>query len=96
MVKWSVAVTADGDRVLSREEVVELADAVAVWSGVATGIGTSGYGARLLIEASAPDEAERRARQVFADAARTAGLPAWPISSVTMVSEDEDDPEFFA
>jgi hypothetical protein len=95
-VKWSVAVTADGDRVLSHEEVVELADAVAVWSGVATGIGTNSYGARLLIDAPTPDEAERRARTVFADAARTAGLPAWPISGVTMVSEDDDDPELFA
>lgn len=92
-MRWSVVVTADGDRVLTREEVVELADAVAVWSGVATGIGTSSYGARLLIEAPAPDEAERRARTAFADAARRAGLPAWPISGVTLTGED-DDPEF--
>jgi hypothetical protein len=95
-VKWSVAVTADGDRVLSREEVVELADAVAGWSGVATGIGTASYGARLLVEAPAQDVAELRAREVFAQAARTAGLPAWPISSVTTTGEDDDDPEFFA
>lgn len=90
-MKWSVAVTADGDRALSREEVVELADAVAVWSGVATGIGTSSYGAQLLIEAPTGDDAEQRARDAFTQAARTAGLPPWPISSVSMIGEDEDD-----
>jgi hypothetical protein len=90
---------ADGDRELSREEVVELADAVAVWSGVATGIGTSSYGAQLLIEAPEPDVAEQRARDAFAEAARTAGLPPWPISSVTLLGEDDepdDEPGSFA
>lgn len=81
---------ADGDRELSREEVVELADAVAGWSGVATGIGTSSYGAQLLIDAPEPEVAEQRARDVFAEAARIAGLPPWPISSVTMIGEDDD------
>jgi hypothetical protein len=89
-VKWSVAVMADGDRELSREEVVELADAVALWSGVATGIGTSSYGAQLLIEAPEPEVAEQRARDAFAQAAQAAGLPPWPISSVTMIGEDDD------
>ncbi|NBH04282.1 hypothetical protein [Amycolatopsis sp. SID8362] len=94
-MKWSVAVVADGDRMLSREEVVELADAVAAWSGIATGIGTSSYGAQLLIEADTRDDAEQRARDAFALAARTAALPPWPISSVTTTSED-DEPEDFA
>lgn len=89
-MKWSVAVMADGDRELSREEVVELADAVAVWSGIATGIGTSSYGAQLLIEAPEPEVAEQRAREAFAEAARTAGLPPWPISSVTLFGEDDE------
>ena len=39
-MRWSVGIEAEGDRVLSREEVVELADAVAANSGIATGIGT--------------------------------------------------------
>lgn len=91
-VKWSVAVTAEGDRILAREEVVELADAVAVWSGIATGIGTTSYGAQLLIEAAERDTAEQRAREVFTQAAQTAGLPSWPISSVTMISEDDEEP----
>jgi hypothetical protein len=51
-VRWSVGIEAAGDRVFSREEVVELADAVAASSGVATGIGTSRYGARLLVVAA--------------------------------------------
>ena len=84
---------ADGDRELSREEVVELADAVALWSGIATGIGTSSYGARLLIDAPEADVAEQRARDAFAEAARTAGLPLWPISSVTLTSEDDPVPD---
>jgi hypothetical protein len=82
---------ADGDRELSREEVVELADAVAPLSGIATGIGTNSYGAQLLIEAPEPAAAEQRAREAFAEAARTAGLPSWPITSVTMISEEEDE-----
>ena len=32
-MRWSVGVEAQGDRVLTREEVVELADAVAASSG---------------------------------------------------------------
>ena len=92
-MKWSVAVTAEGDRVLSRAEVVELADAVTAWSGIATGIGTSGYGARLLIEAPGPEAAEQRARDAFAQAARTAGLPPWPISGVSLISEDSEEDE---
>ena len=56
-MRWSVGIEAEGDRVLSREEVVELADAVAASSGIATGIGTNRYGAQLLIEAGTRDEA---------------------------------------
>ncbi len=36
-VRWSVGIEAEGDRVLTREQVVELADAVAASSGIATG-----------------------------------------------------------
>ena len=39
-MRWSVGIEVEGDRVLSREEVVELADAVAATDGIATGIGT--------------------------------------------------------
>jgi hypothetical protein len=40
-VRWSVGIEVEGDRVLTREEVVELADAVAASGGIATGIGSS-------------------------------------------------------
>ncbi len=50
-MRWSVGIEAEGDRILTREEVVELADAVAASNGIATGIGTSRYGAQLVVEA---------------------------------------------
>jgi hypothetical protein len=92
-VRWSVGIETQGDRVLSREEVVELADAVAPSSGIATGIGTNRYGAQLLVQAASRDEAITRARQEFARAVATAGLPVYPIVRVEAVSEDEDSGE---
>jgi hypothetical protein len=91
-VRWSVSLLAEGDREITREEVVELADTVAVSSGIATGIGTASYGAQLRVEADTRDEAVARGRSVFAEAAARAGLPPWPVSSVEAVAEvDEDD-----
>ena len=40
-MRFSVTVVAEGDRLLTREEIVELADAVAVHQGIASGIGTA-------------------------------------------------------
>ncbi|WP_426565913.1 hypothetical protein ACPPVT_04930 [Angustibacter sp. McL0619] len=88
---WSVLVEADGDRAVTREEVVELADAVAAASGIASGIGTNGYGARLLVEADTPDEATALGREEFTRAAAAAGLPPWPIVTLTATSEDDDE-----
>jgi len=90
-VKWSVTVVAEGDREVSREEVVELADAVAVHGGIASGIGTNRYGAQMVIEADDRDTATTRARDEFTRAAATAGLPPWPIADVDAVSEAEDE-----
>ena len=89
-MKWSVGVEAEGDRVLSREEIVELADAVAVADGIATGIGTNRYGAQLVVQAGSRDEAIEKATQEFAQAAARAGLPAWPVARAEAVSEAED------
>ena len=50
-MRWSVGIEAEGDRVLAHEEIVELADAVAASSGIATGIGTNRYGAQLIVQA---------------------------------------------
>src|SRR5262245_948104 len=80
VMRWSVSVVAAGDREVSREEVVELADAVAASSGIATGIGTNSYGAQLLVEADDRDDAVARGRALFAEAAALAGLPPWPVS----------------
>jgi hypothetical protein len=85
-----VGIEAEGDRVLSREEIVELADAVAASSGIATGIGTNRYGAQLLIDASTRDEAIGKAKAEFARAVAEAGLPAYPIVRVEAMGENED------
>ena len=90
---WSVGIEAEGDRVLTREEVVELADAIAPQAGVASGIGTNHYGARLIVRAGSRDEAIERATQEFVKAAARAGLPAAPIVRVDAVSEEEDEEE---
>ena len=89
-VKWSVGIQAEGDRVISREEIVELADAVAPSSGVASGIGTNRYGATLVVEARSRDEAIEMATAEFTRAAATAGLPGFPIVRIEAVGEDED------
>jgi len=89
-VKWSVGIQTEGDRVISREEIVELADAVAPSSGVASGIGTNRYGATLVVEARSRDEAIELATAEFTRAAATAGLPGFPIVRVEAVGEDED------
>jgi hypothetical protein len=89
-VRWSVGIETQGDRVLSREEVVELADAVATSSGIATGIGTNRYGAQLLVDAATRDEAIEKATAEFSRAVETAGLPVYPIMRVEAVGEDEE------
>jgi hypothetical protein len=89
-VRWSVGIEAEGDRVFTREEVVELADAVATSNGIATGIGTNRYGAQLLVEADTRDDAIGKATVVFLVAARTAGLPTAPIVAAVATSEAEE------
>jgi len=90
-VQWSVSAQASGDRELSREEIVELADAVAPAGGVASGIGQTAYGAQLLVEATSRDEALELGASIFTAAAARAGLPAWPISAISALGEDEDE-----
>ena len=90
-MRWSVGVEAEGDRILSREEVVELADAVAASHGIATGIGTSRYGAQLIVEADSRDDAIGKATEQFLAAAAAAGLPAAPVVRTEAVSETEED-----
>jgi hypothetical protein len=89
-VRWSVGIQAEGDRVLSREEIVELADAVAPFDGIATGIGTSRYGAQLVVLAGSRDEAIEKAKKQFTRAAAQAGLPQGPIVRAEAIGETED------
>jgi hypothetical protein len=85
-----VSVVAAGDRPVSREEVVELADAVAASGGIASGIGTNRYGAQLIVDAQDRATAVQLATEEFMRAAARAGLPRWPIAEVGAVSEAED------
>jgi hypothetical protein len=91
-----VTVEADGDRVITREEIVEFADAVAAHGGIASGIGTTRYGAQLAVEAASREAAVERASAEFARAVRRAGLPAWPAAVGEVVGEDDDEPGFLA
>ena len=59
-------------------------------AGIASGIGTTRYGAQLVVEADTREEAIELARAEFVRAAAQAGLPAWPIVAVDAISEDDD------
>lgn len=87
-MRWSVAIEAAGDRVLTREEIVELADAVAPSGGIASGIGTPRYGAQLLVEAPDRATAAELATRDFARAVATAGLPVYPVVRTEVLGED--------
>ena len=89
-VRWSVGIEAEGDEVLTREQVVDLADAVAATEGIATGIGTNRYGAQLIVEADSREDAIERATEEFWRAVRKARLRPAPIVRTEAVSEDED------
>lgn len=90
MTSWSVTIEASGNRPLTREEIVSLADAVARHDGVAAGIGSTTYGVQILVEAPSRDEAAERAKALFAAAVAEAGLPAWPVSNLVPVSEQDE------
>jgi hypothetical protein len=93
MTEWSVGIETTGDVVMKREQIVELADAVAIHSGIASGIGNPGYGAKLVVRAQTREEAVEKATELFLDAAVRAGLPLWPVTSIEAKSEYEIDPE---
>jgi hypothetical protein len=93
-MRWSISLRADGDRYLEREEIVDLADAVAQWEGVASGIGTMSYSAQIVIEAQDSDSAVALATERFTDAAVQAGLPGWPVTWTESVSEESELEEF--
>jgi hypothetical protein len=90
LIRWSVGIEAEGHRIMKREEVVELADAVATCDGIATGIGTNRYGAQVVVFADSRADAIQKGKERFADAVQKAGLPVYPIVRIEVVSEDED------
>ena len=89
-MRWSVSLVADGHRVVTHDEIVELADAVAVDQGIASGIGTATYGAQLVIEAATEEKAVEVAVATLEAAARQAGLPAWPVHRAGVIGEEDD------
>ena len=89
-MRWSVGIEVEGDHVLTPEEVVELADAIAATDGIATGIGTNRYGAQLIVAAESREEAIGKATEEFWRAVRKAGLRPAPVVRTEAVSEDED------
>lgn len=90
LVKWSVSIKAEADRLMEREEIVELADAVAIYSGIATGMGQATYGAQIVVEAINRDEAIARGSRIFKEAVAAAGLPDFPIVFTEAITEEED------
>lgn len=90
-MRWSVGIQAEANRTLSREEVVELADAVAAYDGIATGIGSNRYGAQLVVRADSRDEAIEKATRHFTRAVEQARLPDGPIVRTEAISEDDDE-----
>ena len=89
-MNWSVSLMAEGDRVMTVEEIVALADAVADRSGIASGIGTMTYGAQMVIAAATADEALQIAIPAFSSAAKAAQLPEWPVTWADAISEDDE------
>jgi hypothetical protein len=89
-MRFSVSLRAEGDREVTLEEVVELADAVATLNGIASGFGTMGYGAQIVVEADTSDAAVDLALEQFTAAVATTSLPQWPVTQAETIGEDED------
>lgn len=85
-----MSIQAEGDREVTLEEVVDLADAVATLEGIASGYGTMGYGAQIVVEADISDIAAEIALEKFVQAVAKTSLPEWPITRVETVAEDDD------
>ncbi len=89
-MRFSVSLVAEGDREVSLDEVVALADAVAGHEGIASGVGAFDYGAQIVVDAPDSDRAVELAMEAFAAAVDRAGLPAWPVTRAETISEQDD------
>ena len=90
VMQFSVSISAEGDREISLPEIVEFADAVAPYQGIASGAGSMGYGAQLVVEADHSESALENALSIFAKCVTTAQLPNWQVTSAETISEIED------
>ena len=90
LVQWSVGIEVAGDEVMTLDRIGDLADAVASTGGIASGIGQSCYGVKVLVEAEDQESAVAKATEILRAAARAAALPEWPVSRDEAVSEDEE------
>ena len=89
-MRWSVSLVAEGDREIGLEEVVALADAVAGYEGIATGMGTHSYGVQVVVDTETSAEAVDQGMAILAAAAEVAGLPLWPVVTAETISDEED------
>jgi len=89
-MRFSVSLRAEGDREITLEEVVDLADAVAGDGGIASGFGTMSYGAQIIVEAESSDEAVDIALGKFSRAVARTSLPDWPVTRAETIGEDDD------
>ena len=89
-MRYSISLQAEGDREVTLEEIVELADAVAPLEGIASGMGTMGYGAQIVVEAENSDIAVEVALERFNEAVARTSLPQWPVLRAESLAEDDD------
>lgn len=89
-MKFSVSLVAHGDRNMTLAEIVELADAVAPLSGIASGMGTTSYGAQIMVEAESAVDAVNEGRKLLEAAISKTSLPKWEITDADTMSEAED------
>ena len=89
-MRYSISLQTEGDREFTLEETIELADAVAPLEGIASGMGTWGYGAQIVVEAENSDLAVEKALVVFGEAIAKTSLPLWPVARAESLAEDDD------
>ncbi len=89
-MRYSISLQAEGDREMTLEEIVELADAVAPLEGIASGMGTMGYGAQIVVEAENSDVAVEVALERFNEVIARTSLPQWPVVRAESLAEDDD------
>jgi len=89
-MKFSVSLVAHGDRDMTLDEIVELADAVAPLNGIASGMGTTSYGAQIMVEAESAVDAVNEGHKLFEAAIAKTSLPKWEITDADTMSEEED------